>query len=103
MNTEIQKQIDLLKKQVADLESTSIQLNIEPQTKLYLTTAVNEITATTIALQIASTIATLPTQTYSTSAPSGTAPTGSIWCYDTGVLATNEIHVYSGSGWVRMK
>jgi hypothetical protein len=52
---------------------------------------------------INSIIALQPTQTYSTFSPSGTAPIGSIWFKDTGLLATREIHMYSGSAWVQFK
>lgn len=86
-----QQQIDILNKKIADLERKSIQINLDPTTALYLQKPINEA------------IIALPTQTYSTSTPSGIAPTGSIWLYDSGLLATNEIHAYSGSAWVRIK
>lgn len=91
LNEELQKEIELLKKRSDVLERIAIQLNLDPTTKLYLDKEINNI------------IATYPTQTYSTSAPSGTAITGSIWMVNTGSLATNSIWMYSGSAWVQIK
>lgn len=88
---QLQQQIDTLSKQVQDLERSAIQVNFDPTTKLYLQTVINE----QIAFQ--------PTQTYSTSTPSGVAPTGSIWLYNSGTLATNAIYAYSGTAWVQIK
>jgi hypothetical protein len=88
---ELKNQIDVLTNEVKELKRISIQVQMDPTTVLYLGSA------------FASALALFPTQTYSTSSPSGTAPTGSLWMRDTGLLATNEIHVYSGSGWVQMK
>jgi hypothetical protein len=87
----IKKEAESLKKIVLELERISIKVQMDPTTILYLAGAVRTI------------LASLPTQTYSVSSPTGTAPTGSLWMKDTGVLATNEIHVYSGSAWIRMK
>lgn len=87
---QLQQQIDTLSKQVQGLERSAIQVNFDPTTKLYLQTVINE------------QIALLPTQTYSTSTPSGTAPIGSIWLYNSGILATNAIYAYSGSAWVQI-
>lgn len=92
---DLQKQIKDLSNRIDFLERISIQLDIDPTTQVYLQQAVSAF--------ITSTLALAPTQTYSTSAPSLTAPTGSLWMEDTGVLATNKIHVYSGSAWIRMK
>lgn len=94
-NQEIQNQIEVLTKKVQELERISIQVQMEPTTVLYLSNAFSSSITATLALQ--------PSQTYSSGSPSGSAPTGSIWMKDTGVLSTNEIHMYSGSGWVRMK
>jgi len=94
-NQELQNQIEVLTKQVEELKRTSIQVQMDPTTVLYLGAAFNT--------AINNVLATKPTQTYSTSTPSGTAPTGSLWMYNSGSLATNEIHVYSGSAWIRMK
>ena len=82
-------------RQVTMLERISIQEVFDPTTYLYLKKAV-----TTIVTAI---FATKPTFTYSVSSPSGTAVAGSTWYKDTGVLATREIHVYSGSAWVQFK
>lgn len=90
-NQELQNQIEVLTKQVEELKRVSIQVQMDPTTSLYLQPAV------------AQAALTLPTQTYSLVAPTGTAPTGSIWFYDTGVLATREIYMYSGSAWVKFK
>lgn len=90
-NEDTQTQIDSLNKQVKYLERISIQESFDPTAYLYLLKAINSI------------LALAPTQTYSTSTPSGTAPTGSLWMYDTGVLATREIYVYSGVAWIKMK
>lgn len=87
LNNDLQK----ANKRIADLERISIQAVIDPTTFLYLESAVNSI------------VGDMPTSTYSTSAPSGTAITGSTWYEDTGVLATRKIHVYSGSAWVQFK
>ena len=84
---ELQNQIAVLTKKVQDLERNEIQLTLDPTISLYLSTFV----------------LTFPTQTYSTTSPSGGAPTGSIWFRDTGVLATREIHMYSGSAWVQFQ
>lgn len=94
-NQDIPTQIDTLNKQVKYLERISIQENIDPTTYLYLVNIINTAVANYVAL--------LPTQTYSTGTPSGAAPEGSIWFRDTGVLATREIYMYSGSGWVQFK
>jgi len=88
---ELKNQIEGLASRVDELQRTSIQLNIDPTTSLYLQRFVN------IALLA------LPTQTYSTSAPSGSAPAGSVWFYDTGSLATREIYMYSGVTWIKFK
>lgn len=92
---DVKKQINDLYDIVAQLKRASIQIDIDPTTALYLKPIV--------AAQVATAVATLPTQTYSGSLPGGVAPTGSVWFYDTGSLATREIHVYSGSAWVRFK
>lgn len=92
---ELKKQIDSLAVAIAKLQRASIQIDIDPTTALYLNPIVSA--------QVATAVATLPTQTYSGSLPGGVAPTGSVWFYDTGSLATREIHVYSGSAWVRFK
>ena len=92
---QLQQQIDTLSKQVQDLQRSAIQVNFDPTTKLYLQTVINEQIALQLALQ--------PTQTYSTSTPSGVAPTGSIWLYNSGTLATNAIYAYSGTAWVQIK
>lgn len=98
-NQELQNQIEILNQQVKRLEQIAIQLNIDPNTRKFLDAIVTTLTASAVA----SAVATLPSQTYSTSSPSGSAPQGSLWMKDTGVLATNEIHIYSGSAWIRMK
>jgi len=90
-NQELQNQIDVLTSKVKELERISIQVQMDATTVLYLNRAITAY------------LSTYPTQTYSTSSPSGTAVAGSLWMKDTGVLATNEIHVYSGSAWIRMK
>lgn len=92
---ELQNQIEALNRQVKELERISIQVQMDPTIVLYLGNAFTTAITNLLALQ--------PTQTYSASSPSGTAPTGSLWMRDTGVLATNEIHVYSGSAWIKMK
>lgn len=98
-NQDTQTQIDSLNKQIKYLERISIQESFDPTTYLYLTKAI-----TAIATVVINTIlATKPTSTYSTSSPSGTAVAGSTWYKDTGVLATREIHVYSGSAWIQFK
>lgn len=89
-NQELQNQIDVLTKQVRELEKNAIQVQMDPTTSLYLNKFIDTRNAT------------YPSQTYSTSAPSGVAPTGSIWMVNTGVLATNEIYMYSG-GWIKIK
>lgn len=92
-NEEIQKEIDGLKARTAFLEKIAIQLNLDPQTALYLSSFLfSSISGGAI-----------PTSTYSASSPSGTPATGSVWYKDTGVLATREIHVYSGSAWIQFK
>lgn len=88
---ELQNQIEVLSKQVEFLKRASIQLKFDPQTLIYLNKAIDD--RTTL----------LPTQTYSSSVPSGTAPAGSIWMQNTGLLATNTIWMYSGSAWVQIK
>lgn len=93
-NQELQNKIEVLTKQVEELKRASIQVQMDPTTALYLQPFV------TIAVNVA--LATYPTQTYSSSSPSGTAPTGSVWFYDTGVLATRAIYVYAGS-WIQFK
>lgn len=93
-NQELQKEIELLKKRSEILERIAIQLKLDPQTALYLGNFVDNRFSTSTSI---------PSQTYSASSPSGTAPIGSIWMEDTGVLATRKIHVYSGSSWVQMK
>lgn len=93
--TTLQKQLEEITVAIAQLKRASIQIDIDPTTALYLNPIVSA--------QVTTAVATLPTQTYSGSLPSGVAPTGSVWFYDTGSLATREIHVYSGSAWVRFK
>lgn len=100
---ELQNQVVDLQNQVAYLNKVAIQLNIDPTARKYLETIINALTASAVASAVATAVATLPSQTYSLSAPSGSAPQGSLWMKDTGVLATNEIHVYSGAAWIRMK
>lgn len=90
-NQDTQTQIDSLDKKVKYLERISIQESFDPTTFLYLTKAV--VLANALS----------PTQTYSTSAPSGAAPAGSLWMQDTGSLATNKIFVYTGTVWTQMK
>lgn len=87
---ELQNQIEIINKRVITLERIAVQLKLDPQTKLYLDKEINDI------------IALYPTQTYSTSTPSGTAVTGSIWMQNTGSLATNTIWMYN-SGWQQIK
>jgi len=94
-NTNVQKQVDDLETAVKQLKRASIQIDMDPTTALYLNQVVTS--------QVNAVVALLPTQTYSGSLPSGVAPTGSVWFYDTGSLATREIYVYSGSGWVQFK
>ena len=89
------QQIESLINRISVLERNAIQLNIDPTTTLYLNKSITD-TLNTI-------LVTLPTQTYSLSTPSGVAPIGSVWFYDTGVLATREIYSYSGLGWVKFK
>ena len=81
---QLQQQIEDLKSRIDDLERSAIQINVDPMTVLYLKNAVGA-------------------QIYSTSTPSGSAPTGSIWFRNTGVIANNEIHMYSGSAWAQIK
>jgi len=88
---ELQNKVEALRKEIAILGQYSIGPKIDPQTSVYLTKFVNDINNL------------LPTQTYSTSTPSGAAVAGSLWMRDTGTLATNTIHVYSGSAWVQIK
>lgn len=96
MNTqELQNQIEVVDKRVKTLERIAIQLKLDPQTKLYLDKEINDLITVAVAL--------LPTQTYSSSTPSGTAVAGSIWMQNTGSLATNTIWMYSGSAWVQIK
>jgi TolA-binding protein len=92
---ELQNQIEALQKQVKELERSAIQAQMDATILLYLNKVVDG--RVTIANAL------LPTQTYSALSPSGTAPTGSIWMKDTGVLATREIHMYSGSAWVQFQ
>ena len=92
--TDLQNQIDKLSDRIDFLERISIQLDVDPTTAIYLQQAVTPL--------VTAILLTYPTQTYSTSAPSGTAPAGSVWFYDTGVLATRAIYVYNG-GWIQMK
>ena len=80
----LQNQIDGLNSRIMELERNAIQINIDPTTTLYLKNAVGS-------------------QMYSTASPTGSAPTGSIWFRDTGVILNNEIHMYSGSAWIRIK
>ncbi len=91
---DLQKQIDDLSKRTDFLERISIQLDVDPTTAIYLQQAVTPL--------VAAILLTYPTQTYSNSSPSGTAPTGSVWFYDTGVLATRAVYVYN-SGWIQFK
>jgi len=79
-----QQEIEALKKRIAELERSAIQLKMDPVTTLYLQNVTG-------------------IQYYSTLAPSGTPPAGSIWLRDTGVLATNTLHVYSGTAWIQIK
>lgn len=92
---ELQNQIDVLTKQIKELERISIKLDMDVTSILYLQPAVQQ--------AVAAVLLTYPTQTYSTVTPTGTAPTGSIWMQNTGVLATNTIWMYSGSGWTQIK
>lgn len=82
--TNLLNKVEQLTKMVSQLERSSIQLNMDPTTILYL----KKVTA-----QIK----------YSTLAPSGVYPSGSIWVQDTGALATNKIFVSSGTAWVQVK
>jgi len=91
----MQEQIDKINKELSRLNIISIQKNINPETYKNLTELLRPF--------IVSIIATYPTQTYSTSSPTGTAPVGSIWIKYTGSLATNEIWSYSPTGWVQIK
>lgn len=97
------QELQELIKRVSYLERVAIQLNIDPTARKYLEAIINSLTSLAVSSAVTTAVATLPTQIYSFSSPSGSAPTGSIWMKDTGVLSTNEIHMYSGSGWVRMK
>ena len=92
---ELQNKIGVLEKQVEELKRVSIQVQMDPTTILYLGNAFDT--------AITDILLTKPTQTYATTLPSGTAPTGSLWMYNSGSLATNEIYVYSGTIWVQMK
>ncbi len=94
MSQDLPEAVADLEKKVDALERISIKVNTDPVVALYLKPVVQ------VAVDLA--LLTYPTQTYSNSSPSGTAPSGSIWFYDTGVLATREIHVYNG-GWIRFK
>lgn len=79
-------QIEVLSQKIQSLERNQIQVQLDPTIALYLSVFLN----------------TKPTQTYSTSTPSGVAPTGSIWMQNLGSLVTNTIWIYSG-GWVQIK
>lgn len=93
--SDIEKEIDSINKKIEDLDLRSIGAVMEPTTGLYLENFINPL--------ITKALETLPTTTYSAGAPTGTAPTGSVWYEDTGVLATRKIHVYSGSAWIQFK
>lgn len=94
-NEELQKRIDTLAKDIKVIERGTIKVQLDPVASLYLKKFVD--------IEVEALLLTKPTQTYSTASPSGDAPQGSLWMKDTGALATNEIHVYSGTAWVRMK
>lgn len=79
-----EQEITKLKDRITELESISIQLKMDAKTIPYLLNVTGA-------------------QFYSTTAPVGTSPVGSIWLKDTGVLATNTLHVYSGTSWVQIK
>jgi len=91
---QFQAEIDRLTARVEHLERISIQLDIDPNTSVYLDVPITAGVAKALALQ--------PTVTYSTSLPSGLAVNGSTWYYDTGLLATREIYIYQGS-WIKFK
>ena len=85
------QQIIELNKRIADLERNQIQVQLDPTISLYLQVPID------------AAIALLPTQTYSTSVPSGIAPIGSIWLYNSGTLSTNAIYAYTSIGWTQIK
>lgn len=73
---------------ISDLERVSIQANIDPITLLYLNTAINKTSNPT-------------SSTYSLSAPSGVAVTGSTWFQTSADFVTKKIFCYSGSSWIQ--
>ena len=79
-----EQEIDSLKLRITELERSAIQLKMDAKVISYLLNVTGA-------------------QFYSTTAPIGTPPAGSIWLKDTGVLATNTLHVYSGTSWVQIK
>lgn len=83
-NTQNIKTIQDIEARIAVLERNQIQLTLDPTVTLYLQNAVGR-------------------QIYSTLAPTGGAPIGSMWLRDTGVPSSNTLHVYSGQGWVQIK
>lgn len=84
---ELNKKVESIEREIKRI---TINESPDPQTYKYLINIIYNY------------VNTLPSQTYSTSAPTGVAVTGSIWCEDTGVLATRKIWVYNG-GWIQMK
>ena len=91
---QFQAAIDRLTARVEHLERISIQLDIDPNTGIYLDVPISAGIVKALALR--------PVVTYSTSLPSGVAIDRSTWFYDTGVLATRAIYIYNG-GWIQMK
>ena len=91
----LQLQIEKLTSRIDELERNAIQLNLDPTIALYF--------AKNVTPSVTAITSLLPTTIYSTSSPSGTANIGSIWCQDTGSLATRAIYSYNGSTWIQMK
>jgi hypothetical protein len=91
----IQEQIVDLQNSIDALEAISLKVNLDPDTVAIIK---NIITPMITALQVS-----LPTLTYSTTAPTGVAPKGSVWFQNSGSVPTNGIFSYSGSAWVQIK
>jgi hypothetical protein len=97
MEKDFQTQIDELKNEVQRLKDISIKIGIDPDTYKVLVNILNPAITSAVQSSISA------TQTYSVLSPSGSAPVGSIWFKNTGVLATNQLFMYDGSSWVQIK
>lgn len=97
MNQDLQTQVEELTKEVQRLKDISIKIGIDPDTYKVLTNLLTPAITTAVQNSISA------TQVYSVSSPSGTAPVGSIWFKNTGVLATNQLFMYDGASWVQIK